>query len=89
MSKKQTAIQELQEKVIKIIDDNSKQNSQFHKGFRHGMIMVKDAIEHILLEKEKQNIIDAWNNGESNWLHEQNNEHFENGEQYYNNTFNQ
>jgi hypothetical protein len=40
-------------------------------------------------ELEKQHLINAYDKGESNWLHEQNNEHFENGEGYYNNTFNQ
>ena len=40
------------------------------------------------LEKEKQMIIDTFNKGHEDWLHEQNGEHFDTGENYYNQTFN-
>lgn len=72
-----TAMQDLLEKATSMIEDNKDKKSQFHKGFLHGMGMVKDAIEIILLSLEKQQIIDAANN----CLLDQT------GEDYYNKTY--
>lgn len=38
-------------------------------------------------EIEKKQIEDAWDNGEANWLHEQNTEYFEDGKHYYETKF--
>jgi len=58
-----TAMQELLEKCIKTSENNQKYNSQFHKGLCHAFDMVSEAIEQLLLEKERQQIEEAFMSG--------------------------
>ncbi len=76
-------MQDLKEKAQGTIESNLKYKSQFHKGLRTAFTMVINAIDEILLEKEKEQIFDAFVAGDERGT----GEIPFNCEQYYNQTY--
>lgn len=60
----ETVLEELKRKLeITMSDTNDEFNPDYHRGYIGALEAIHDTIEEYYLEKEKQQIIEAWDNG--------------------------
>ena len=83
--KKQTAMQQLKDKIQVVIGEMNGELNLYESGYKQCLINIQNDIDLQMLAIEKEQIVDAWNGGDYAYFYsKETGRDFSDGEEYYN-----